>query len=295
MAGYSLFRTVYWLAHGLPRPGRTVIAWLMANYYWLRNKRERDVTVRTLRAIKGKSYSNYSIKWLAWKTFQNYGQYLADFSYAGRMSPREMDRRIQIKGEENIARALAGGHGAIILTGHIGNWELGASVVAHSGFPIDAIYLQFPDERISNLYVNQRKRCGVGSVPLGKTWTALKVLSQGRILAMLGDILFGNDESAADVVLFGQHAKFPRGPVLISVVTGAPIIPCALVMKNRGKYFIFFEQPLYPDVNQPRDAEVARLTNIFAGRLESWIRRWPDQWFPLREIWNMPAESRDSN
>jgi len=286
MAGYPLFRTLYWLAHGLPRPGRTIIAWLMVNYYWLRNKRERDVTVRTLRVIKGKSYSNYIIKWLAWKTFQNYGQYLADFSCAGRMSPREMDRRIQVKGEENIARALAVGRGAIILTGHIGNWELGASSVAHSGFPIDAIYLPSPDKRISNLYVKQRQRCGVGSIPLGRTRTALKVLARGRILAMLGDILFGSENSGVDVTLFGQHAKFPRGPALISVVTGAPIIPCALVMKSRGKYLNFFEQPLYPDVNQPRDAEVARLTNIFAARLESWIRRWPDQWYPLRKVFD---------
>jgi KDO2-lipid IV(A) lauroyltransferase len=188
-----------------------------------------------------------------------------------------------IEGRAHLEQCRAAGRGAIVLTAHLGNWELGAVTMRRLGLPISVVALPHPDPRIDALFVRQRERCAVRVIPLdqGVTHQALRRLSRGDVLGMLGDLDFmGNGLP----VPFGTGTlTIPRGPAVLSLRSGAPILPAFLIREQRNSFRLWVEPPIRADRDTAHAAALPSLVRQCGRAIERYVRRFPEQWVVFDE------------
>ena len=211
--------------------------------------------------------------------FRNFARYLVEF-FAIRRAERPA---LDIEGGSHLERCRAGGRGAILLSGHLGNWELGAIFIRRLGLPVTLVVLPHADPRTDRLFTRQRQRCGLNVIPWGAqaTGCCLRRLKAGDLLGVLGDW----DVTGAGLpVPFGSGSlTMPRGPAVLSLRSGAPVLPVFLIREGRWAFRLFIEPAIWPDGSDSGDAAVRSLTRRYADVLERYVRRFPEQWLVFHE------------
>lgn len=187
-----------------------------------------------------------------------------------------------VQGLEHLERARAEGRGAILLTGHFGNFELlGAWLGRLHG--VDFVVQPLSNPSTDAALARMRERSGVGQIPRGSgVRRVFQALRSNRWVAMLAD----QDARRAGVFVpfFGVPSSTPAGPAELSLRTGAPIIMGFDRRRPDGRHELVIEAPLDPGDRQAPDA-VLRLTAAHTARLEQRIREQPELWFWLHRRW----------
>jgi KDO2-lipid IV(A) lauroyltransferase len=191
----------------------------------------------------------------------------------------------EVRGMEHLLRARDEGRGAILLTGHFGNFELAGAWLGRA-HPLDFVVKPLSNPGMERWIADQRQRAGVGQIPLGAGMRgAFAALKANRWVAMLADQ--DARRHGVFVPFFGTPASTPVGPAMLSLRTGAPIIMGFDQREADGRHVIEVEPPLrIADPGAP-DA-VARLTAAHTAALEERIRRRPHAWFWLHRRWKTP-------
>ena len=183
-----------------------------------------------------------------------------------------------------LDEALAEGRGAIVITGHIGNWELLAQSVAAAGYPVATVARASYDPRVTRWLQDWRSQRGLRIVwrDAGNAGKAiLSVLRQNGLMAFLID---QNTRTAGEFVsFFGRPAFTPTTPAAIALRTGAAVLFC-WHQRRAKRHQISFERLRYTPTGDPRQ-DVSALTAMFNERLETAIRRAPEQWVWLHARW----------
>jgi KDO2-lipid IV(A) lauroyltransferase len=213
------------------------------------------------------------------EVFRNFARYLVEF-FAIHRPERPT---LVVEGAGHLERCAASGQGAILLTGHLGNWEVGAMLIRQMGFPVSVVALPHPDPRTDRLFTRQRQRCGVGVIPLGAgaARQSLRRLTQGDLLGVSGDWDVAGDGVA---VPFGAGSlAMPRGPAVLSLRSGAPVIPTFLIREGVWAFRLFIEPPIWPEHDGAPEGAAQPLTRRYAAVLERYVKRFPEQWLLLHE------------
>ena len=191
-----------------------------------------------------------------------------------------------------LDRALAEGTGAILVSPHLGTWELGGLGLADLGYRVNVLTFREPDERVNDERKRVREERGIGVIYVDRDDTsplaiieAVNALRRNEIICLIGD----RDGSANTLRLdfFGRPADFPVGPAYLGLATGAPVIPVFVILDGDGKYTTHMEEAIYIRGGHGRHADsiregMERLTAVF----ERYISRYPDQWYNFFEFWN---------
>jgi Kdo2-lipid IVA lauroyltransferase/acyltransferase len=182
-----------------------------------------------------------------------------------------------------LAEALAEGKGAVVISGHVGNWEILGQAIAAAGFSIATIATPFYDPRVTKWLDEWRTQRGLKILwRAGNSGKAiLRVLRGNNLMAFLID---QDTNTAGDYVpFFGRPAFTPTTPAALALRTGAPVIFCW--HHRRGKrHQITIERLLYNrSGNHQRD--VLALTAQLTARLETVIRAAPEQWVWMHRRW----------
>lgn len=217
--------------------------------------------------------------------FRNFGKYLVEFF---RMAKADMDfvkRQVKVAGLEKIDEVLARGKGAIFLTGHLGNWELGGIVLSLLGYPSVAIALPHKERPVNNLFNAQRESRGMTIVQTSAaSRQCLSMLKANKIVAVVADRCFG--ASALTFDFFGRPTAFPKGPAIFSLKTGAAILPTFLFRQDDDRFSLEIGDPIYPPVSDDgRSAEekVFDIMKQYVAIIADKIRTHPTQWLMFRE------------
>jgi Kdo2-lipid IVA lauroyltransferase/acyltransferase len=185
------------------------------------------------------------------------------------------------------------GSGAIVVTGHIGNWELLGAYFARKGIPIAAVARRLNDSRLNQLVVDFRSGNGVRTI-LRESPSAgreiLKILKQRGILALLID----QDMKAQSVSVpfFGRLARTPAAAAVLAVRRDLPVIPCFAQRRPGGGQRFIITAPLYPSRSGDRRRDVLDLTRRFSAVLEDGIRKNPAEWVWWHRRWRRPPVPR---
>jgi KDO2-lipid IV(A) lauroyltransferase len=213
---------------------------------------------------------------LTWRIFRNYARYLVDYGRF-RWEPREGFEAAMtaLEGGENLHAAFNMGRGVIVVTGHIGNWELGGLIFARRGVTVNVVTLPDGSHQIDAIREGYRRQYAVNTIVLdGSPFASVEMmaaLKRGEIVAMLVD-RWGKADGVASTFLGGVH-YLPRGPFILSRSTGAPILP-AFVIRDGASYRGIVEPPFVVERDDfGPDATRLGLT------LERVIRRYPEQWY----------------
>lgn len=186
-----------------------------------------------------------------------------------------------VHGFEHIEGALAGGRGAIFLSGHFGNFELGAAWLARR-CPVDLVVRPLSNPRVDAWLSDLRRRAGFGLIRADVGVRAVfESLRAGRAIAMLADQ--DARKHGVFVPFLGVPASTPVGPARVALATGAPIVTGYVTRREDGRHELDIEPPL---VEQGRDASAAlRLTARHTDRLTARVRQHPEAWFWLHRRW----------
>jgi lauroyl/myristoyl acyltransferase len=216
---------------------------------------------------------------------ENYDRFLrtlSDYFYCSLASPEKIRRLVdEWRGFENIVAARKRGKGGILITGHIGNWELGGILLALEGVPLTVITAEEPASGLTQWREAYRSRLGIKTIPVGADPFSfvgiIGALRRNEFIAMLVDRPYGG--ASVPVRFFGAETCFSSAATLLWQHTGADVIPAFVLQKPGGRYVSL----LAPAV--PMDADGAANAQRIATVFESIVRRNPEQWFNYVPLW----------
>lgn len=233
---------------------------------------------------------------LRWRHFTYYGRVLMDraFAYLGQV------RKIRFEYEnlDGVDDALSEGKGLIILSAHVGNWELaafGLGSKSESRAPVNAVWYQGDHER-----VEERLKSFTGEIPfniinakdgLSASLEIVDALKRGEIVAMHADRTVGS--SHVEVDFLGEKAVWPTGPFIVAATTGAPVV---FVFANRLGYRRYRVRFVGPNrfaftSRKERQNDLERWVGEYVTELERVVEEFPFQWHNFYPFWDTNRSS----
>lgn len=188
-------------------------------------------------------------------------------------------------GDEQFLEAQRQGKGAIVLTAHVGNFELGGLFLRHLGLEVHTVYATDPSPVVEQHRQEARNLIGVKGIRVTNSPFAflpiLTALKRNAFVAIQGD----RDISGTGrrFPFFGKTASFPMGPFLLSALSGAPIFPVFVLRREDGRYATIVEPGLRVESDAP--AVVERAMSSFVATLERTIREHASQWYLFTRFW----------
>ncbi|HEX7615213.1 MAG TPA: lysophospholipid acyltransferase family protein [Thermoanaerobaculia bacterium] len=209
--------------------------------------------------------------------------------YSGR---KDVDPRALLasrSGDERLVAASKEGRGAILLTAHVGNFELGGLFLAQLGLKVAAVYVPDPSPVVEKHREDARRMLGVRGLPIDTSPFAFlpvrKALEENVCVAIQGD----RDVSGTGrrMPFFGKSASFPVGPFRLAQASGAPIFPVFVLQEDDGRYRTIVEEPIRVTSarGEEGDAAVVAALALFVASMERTIRAYPSQWYLFTRFW----------
>ena len=228
------------------------------------------------------------IKRVTRQVFLNYGIYLADWAKFIAMDTKTVFSRFtSIQGEPILKEALQRGKGIILLTAHLGNWELGGVFFSHSKIPINIITAKDEIRAIADIRETIRGYHNVKTMTVGGNSFSfidiINALKRNEVVAMLIDRY--DRENGVLIDFFGEPAYFPPGPVLLARGTGAAVIPAFTVMGPDGNYKAVTDSMIDMEFSDDKKTDVRVNLNKIVKVFERYISEYASQWYNFSSIW----------
>jgi KDO2-lipid IV(A) lauroyltransferase len=287
---YLQLKVAKFLGRLFPRRVSYGIARRIADLYVLLDRRGRECVIANLQQIHqyaGVTLSPRSLHALARENFLNFAKYMVDFFHFMDIDPARLNRLIEPTELWNTLDTLRErGKGVIILSAHMGNWELGVAWVAAHGYPVHAVALQHPDPKVNGLYWGQRAARGLSVIPMGRAARGcLTALRHNEIIALVGDRDFS--ASTTTFEFFGKPARLPDGPAKLALATGAPILPTFMVRVPGERFRYVVGDPIFVD---PAQDTVQTVMHRISRALEQVISQHSEQWFLFHNPWDIEQD-----
>jgi KDO2-lipid IV(A) lauroyltransferase len=266
----------------LPRKlALSIGVYLATAIFWF-SHRQKDRACKHLKQSLGIEYP--AAEQLVRRSFRNTGKNLMEFMQLPRMSPETIHQLVTFEGREHIDRALDQGRGAIILTAHFGNWELlGASILAN-GYTIRGITRQLRSKRLDAIVSSYREKVGWQGIDRDRSIReVLRCLKRNELIAILADV--DTRTQGIFVDFFGRPAYTPYSPVAFALKTGAAILPTFIIRQPDDSHRAVVEAPLLLQQGGEKEQDLLVNTQRFTKIIESYIRRYPEQWIWMHERW----------
>ena len=259
-----------------------IVSWLISTGYFIFRTGRVRVSLEFYRALfPGRSWFFY--RSCVWKQFHEFAD-----SYADRVG-LEMGRILihNAVGFEHLQQASQSGRGGVILTSHLGNWEIGAGLFSQAGLSMTMLMGERNARQVGRQQKEDLRRRGldvkVTAPEAGSPFGGLEVLQairQGGLVSIAGDIAWTEQRTRIPARFLGRQVMLPAAPHLLALTTGAPILTVFCHRLGRCRYHFITHPPRW--VKAPSRAErtavLAASAQQFADDLEEALRRYPWQW-----------------
>ncbi len=287
---YRVWQLVSVIVRRLPPRASYGIAFIIgsaAYYLWPRGRKAMHRNYR--RVLRGSSPAE--IRRVARRSLVNYCCYLADFVRFPSLTLEQLSASVAGDSDfEALDKALARGHGAVIVCMHFGNWDLGAGAAAARNYPLTVVAETFSDPRLDAMVAGSRERLGMQIVKMEKAGPSLvRALKRNGLLALLIDRPVPGD--GVKVTFFGEEVEVPAGPARLALRTGAMVVPAAFPRVAPNALAVTTLTDFSIDCAVAGDGvhDVGTLTQAIMDAHEGFIRQYPDQWYMFREMWPRKA------
>src|SRR5512143_1651377 len=206
---------------------------------------------------------------LARSSFDHFALTFTDFLRLGHGDPARLAGAIEVHGAEHLEAARASGRGVILVSAHLGNWELGAAWLAAQGPRVNLVARPHPSPWVERFYARRRDAWGVRSLPGRSLWSAAAAaLRRHEWVALMADRDAGGHEGSPGRSVCGWAAALARR-------TGALVLPAVIVHRPDRGYAAYFERPLEPAAVRGAG---------FVEDLRGHLRRHARQWFAFEAL-----------
>ena len=278
----------------IPRPVQRFFSVVVGDLFYLLMRETRGGVRKNIERVSRGRWPKEKVDCLTRKTFQNYGQYLLDYMVMHRLRLSNKDRWVEEEvGADYMMDALRSGKGAICITPHLGNWEIGGLLFSFKGGKLNVLTLDERDLNTKSFREEMRRRGEIKNLYIDPKddspmaiLDAVKALRRNEIVAMLGDRI----ESQKTMIFnfFGRETPFPIGVAILSMATGAPVLPVFVVMERNRKYRGIIEAPIYFNTTSRENREVVIQEGMgkLIQKFEEYIEKYPDQWYNFYSYWD---------
>lgn len=216
---------------------------------------------------------------LAQRCFRHFGRIFADFLRSPLRTNEEVAETCPLIDFHHFDEALSRGKGAILVTGHFGNWERAAHAIAAAGYKMTVVARDANDGDLNQEVMRIRQKQGIEVLSRGAAARGiLNKLKKNEIIGIL------TDQNSGDMFIpfFGKPCGTVTGPSAIHLKTGAPMIPMFCPYIGPGKYEARAYPPLEPVPGYEPLEGITRAMNI---AIETAIRETPEQWLWFHNRW----------
>jgi Kdo2-lipid IVA lauroyltransferase/acyltransferase len=221
------------------------------------------------------------------QVFDNLGRLLGEFSQFPKITRQNVSELVEYDGFENYERASRRGRGVLLLTGHVGAWELCAFAQGAYGHPLSFLVRPLDNPLLDRMIRRYRELSGNQTIDKNRSVRpVLEILRGGGDVGLLIDVNTLPDQGVF-CDFFGMPACSTTGLAVFALRAEAPVVPGFLIWDERArKHRLRFE----PEVPLIRTGdfkeEVALNTARFTKVIEEYARRYPGQWLWIHKRWN---------
>jgi KDO2-lipid IV(A) lauroyltransferase len=229
---------------------------------------------------------------LARAVFKTVGKNFYEFLTLEGSSKERLERLVhKVEGQERMDEAVSLGRGVIVITGHIGCWELLAGYYATRGYRVSVVGRELWEKRLNERLHRVRRSLGYRTIDRdagGKEM--VRALRDKHLLAVLIDQ--HTRVSGIYVPFFGRPAYTPVGVAKLALASGAPILPMAIYLDHGNRHVIrILPRIEVPDRTPEKRLQVEELTRRCSAAVEELVRYDPKQWVWFHDRWRSAVGS----
>ena len=222
---------------------------------------------------------------LSRETLRGYLRYWNEAFRLPSWSPERIRDTFDLENKEWMDQAVRSGTGAILVPGHMANWDHAGAWAAQRYGGITTVAERLKPEGLFDQFLAYRRTLGMEVFPIGHpdlVRDLARRVNEGRIVALLGDRDISRN--GIEVSFFGQPAKMPAGPAILSLMTDAPLYPVLMWFDGDRIDGHIYERVVAP-TGVDRSEQIRQMTQQVAKCFEDGIRKRPTSWHMLQKVW----------
>lgn len=251
----------------------------------------RRQLARNLALVTGLPSGSLEVRRASRRVFVNDARNWVDTLRIGRVSLDEIERKLDIEdgGWERLISAYDEGHGVILVTLHLGNYDLVGQLITLRGYALTVPVEHMRPPALYDFLTRERRSQGINAVAVEHAPRALlRALRAREMVAIAGDKSTAGRRIAVE--MFGRVAYLPRGPASLARRTGANVV-VACGVRDGDRYRGIISPPVPMQRSGNADEDDAENTQRLARVFEAIVRRYPDQWMMFDNLWSDGAHA----
>jgi KDO2-lipid IV(A) lauroyltransferase len=230
-------------------------------------------------------YSDEKIKKIAFNCYRSFCISLVEILFIPFMSRKQIEEAIYCDKVDLVKKYYLRKNGLIVLSGHFGNWEyIALSISAQINVPFHVVVKSQRNPYVDNYLNLGRTRWINKVVPLGASIRKIySELKQTNIIAMVADQR--GPQEGMRVNFFGQPTSIYPGPSQLAIKTRAPILYGLAVRQSDYTYNAIISEISIDNLPEGENEQIREVSQRHMAFLESVIRKHPEQWFWMHNIW----------
>ena len=230
-------------------------------------------------------WSQQKIEEISRRVFQNLSMTFLEFFQLATLSKEALLNRAQIVGIENLASLLDRKKGLIIVSAHLGNWEMGLQYMCcFSQKSILGVAKKIRFAPLNRRVHRVRTRFGIKIINnKGALPEMRQILRKGQILGLLVDQ--SRRSEGVDVTFFGRKVTTTPAAAFLAIRCRCPVLPIFCVRDASGQLTIEVKTPIEPEFTGDLRSDVQTNTQIITDVVEKAVRKYPEQWLWVHKRW----------
>jgi KDO2-lipid IV(A) lauroyltransferase len=211
------------------------------------------------------------------------GRYFAEFLMLDRIVADPS--RVEIEGAERLKALADGGGPAVLISGHLSNWELMAAAIVRAGVKCQITYRALNNPYVDQRVVENRRRYGVSLFApkgLAGARTLMRAMARGESIALMNDQKFNGGVAAP---FFGLTAHTAPGPSTYALRFAAPILPMSVQRLEKARFKVIVHEPFMLEDTGDREADIETGVRRINAFMEERILARPTEWFWVHRRW----------
>ena len=292
---FLLFRIAWLIFAQVPAKVAYALGKGLSRAAFFLDAHHRRIALENLRMAMGDQRGEEEIGGLAQASFLHLTLAFVELCRYRRFKEEPAESFVEFEGVPRVVKAREGGRGIILITGHLGSWEMGALASPLIGYPLEVVFRPLDNPYLDRWLAGVRSSTGNQVVPKRNALRPiLSSLHKGGIVVVLMDLNTMRGEGVF-VDFFGKPASTTYAPALLALRTGAAVFPILTLreQEHRLRVIVGEEIPLSRSGDLQRD--LVENTALFTKVLEGYIREHPEQWFWAHERWKTRPKVRESD
>jgi KDO2-lipid IV(A) lauroyltransferase len=281
--GYVLARVV---ARIMPLGFSYWVADRSADLWYALSRRTRDNIAYNLSLVPGASARGRHGPRFTLRLLRNFARMVTEFLYFPRLDQENLGSLVHLETFARLREAMAK-QPTIVVTCHLGNWELAAATLAMLGVDLHVVVYDHCDSRIARLFRERREAKGLKVMPVKQAAKEITAVLRTSSVGIVGDRDYSGH--GTDARFLGVEVKVPSAYAGLAVSLGIPVIAGVCVRQEDGKYAIALEEKVYDPPADRRTAE--EIVAACLAAFEKGVEKYSEQWYFFERVdsrWGSP-------